>query len=126
MDKRLPHLPDRLGGSGGSGVSGHPTTLRTSRSLLPLRVHLLCLAGSVPWNLTAVPCQCERLLNPAQLHTLPRLRCPALPCCPAAEYFTGEHRDDYQASDVQDYFMYMGMLASEARHWAGAWGQRAQ
>lgn len=33
-----------------------------------------------------------------------------------AEYFTGEHRDDYQASDVQDYFMYMGMLASEGTY----------
>ena len=32
---------------------------------------------------------------------------------PAAEYWQGEKRDDYQPSDVQDYFMYMGMLASE-------------
>lgn len=39
--------------------------------------------------------------------------CVGAPAPPAAEYFTGEHRDDYQASDVQDYFMYMGMLASE-------------
>jgi hypothetical protein len=29
------------------------------------------------------------------------------------EYFQGQQRDDYLASDVQDYFMYMGMLASE-------------
>ncbi|KAI3438519.1 hypothetical protein D9Q98_000947 [Chlorella vulgaris] len=28
-------------------------------------------------------------------------------------YFQGAKREDYLASDVQDYFMYMGMLASE-------------
>lgn len=32
------------------------------------------------------------------------------------EYFVGQRRDDYQASDVQDYFMYMGMLASEGTY----------
>ncbi|EFN57405.1 hypothetical protein CHLNCDRAFT_142839 [Chlorella variabilis] len=33
-----------------------------------------------------------------------------------AEYFQGQKRGDYQASDVQDYFMYMGMLASEGNY----------
>lgn len=33
--------------------------------------------------------------------------------CPTAEYFKGVARDDFLASDVEDYFMYMGMLASE-------------
>ncbi|PSC73948.1 LHCP TRANSLOCATION DEFECT-like [Micractinium conductrix] len=32
------------------------------------------------------------------------------------QYWQGEKRDDYQPSDVQDYFMYMGMLASEGTY----------
>lgn len=32
------------------------------------------------------------------------------------QYFKGVRRDDFQASDVQDYFMYMGMLASEGSY----------
>jgi len=69
-----------------------------------------------------LPCVC--LLKPAQRGAAAAapLRWPGPSTNPlpilhwsAPEYFTGEHRDDYQASDVQDYFMYMGMLASEAR-----------
>lgn len=67
-----------------------------------------------------LPCVC--LHQPAQRGAAAVVRCAGLglhetPACTLLppEYFTGEHRDDYQASDVQDYFMYMGMLASEAR-----------
>ena len=40
----------------------------------------------------------------------------------SAEYWKGESRDDFQPSDVQDYFMYMGMLASEVGGCVGGRG----
>lgn len=58
--------------------------------------------------------RCHRRVLPACRPRLPMPSETARPGC--AEYFKGESRDDYQGSDVQDYFMYMGMLASEGTY----------
>lgn len=80
---------------------------------MPLRARALCrpssiaLAGKLPSNAPSSPGPARRRVSTALARCSPPLH-PAF-----AEYFQGQQRDDYQASDVQDYFMYMGMLASE-------------